>query len=87
MTATSHPAPAPTALVTGAGRGIGRAIAVRLATDGARVTLADNDGDALAVTVQELQAQLPGAVLQGRSLDVTDSSQVNDVVAEACMDR
>jgi 2,3-dihydroxy-2,3-dihydro-p-cumate dehydrogenase len=45
-----------TAIVTGAARGIGRALAERLIADGARLMLADRDGDALSATAGELGA-------------------------------
>jgi NAD(P)-dependent dehydrogenase (short-subunit alcohol dehydrogenase family) len=43
-----------TAVVTGAGSGIGRALARRLAQAGARLVLADIDGAALTATAHEL---------------------------------
>ncbi|MEW1952752.1 SDR family oxidoreductase [Terrabacter sp. NPDC080008] len=50
-----------TAVVTGAARGIGRAIARRLASEGWRVVLADVDAPALAEVAQELGAlAVPG---------------------------
>jgi 2,3-dihydroxy-2,3-dihydro-p-cumate dehydrogenase len=45
-----------TAIVTGAARGIGRALAERLIADGAKLLLVDMDGDALAATAGELGA-------------------------------
>jgi 3-oxoacyl-[acyl-carrier protein] reductase len=42
------------AVVTGAGRGIGRATAIRLASEGASVVVGDLDGDPLASLVSEL---------------------------------
>lgn len=44
------------ALVLGAGGGLGRAIAIALAREGAKVALADIDEKALAVTASELSA-------------------------------
>jgi len=65
-----------TAIVTGAARGIGRAIAERLGAEGAAVALADRDADALAETAAELEE---------RGLDVEpvecDVSDLDDVVA------
>lgn len=46
-----------TALVTGAGRGIGRAIAVRLADAGAKVVALDKDTDLLSVLAKEIDCR------------------------------
>jgi NAD(P)-dependent dehydrogenase (short-subunit alcohol dehydrogenase family) len=45
-----------TALVTGAGSGIGRAIAIRFAKEGARIIVNDMDGRAAEKTAQEIDA-------------------------------
>ena len=42
------------AVVTGSARGIGRAIAERLAKDGMRVIVADNDGDEARATAEAI---------------------------------
>ncbi len=44
------------ALVSGAGRGIGQAIALKLASEGARVVLNDIDADPAAETVEKIKA-------------------------------
>ena len=63
-----------TALVTGAASGIGRACALRLATDGLQVAAADLQGEALAT--------LDAEVASIHTLDVTDYAAVQAVVAE-----
>ena len=46
-----------TALVTGAAQGIGRAVAERLASEGANLVLLDIEPEALEGTVRELRAK------------------------------
>jgi 2-hydroxycyclohexanecarboxyl-CoA dehydrogenase len=68
-----------TAIVTGAGSGIGRAIAHRLAEDGLAVAVVDlNDASAGAVT-DELTQKGHEAVAVG-GVDVSDRGQVNAAV-------
>lgn len=77
-----HPQAAETdvALVTGAARGIGRAIARRLLSAGKRVFLADRDADVLHKTVEELHWEAPEFQVEELLLDVTASDQVNQAV-------
>lgn len=63
------------AIVTGAGRGAGEAIARRLAADGARVVLADVDAEAAA----EVAASIDRASAAG--VDVSDWNAVHELVA------
>jgi NAD(P)-dependent dehydrogenase (short-subunit alcohol dehydrogenase family) len=63
------------AIVTGAGSGIGRAIAIRLSSEGARVALADVDGKA----AEGVAADLPGETLV-QSIDVTRAEEVEALV-------
>jgi NAD(P)-dependent dehydrogenase (short-subunit alcohol dehydrogenase family) len=67
-------------LVTGAGSGLGRAIALRLAAGGAHTVVADiREGD--ADRTAELVEQAGGQATALR-LDVTDSASVRDCMAE-----
>lgn len=66
------------ALVTGASRGIGRAIAERLASQGA-IVIAAARGDNAAATVELITAA--GGRAEAVSLDVTDTEAVNAAVA------
>src|SRR6478672_817657 len=69
------------AVVTGAAKGIGRAIAERLAEAGAAVVATDVDMDALDATVHEL-----GEHCLSMQLDVGDPAQVNAVAERAVHD-
>ncbi|HEY3687339.1 MAG TPA: acetoin reductase [Streptosporangiaceae bacterium] len=69
------------ALVTGAGRGIGRAIALRLAADGADVAVVDIDADNAAAVAKEITGLGRRAVAV--RADVTDRGAVFGVVDTA----
>lgn len=68
-------------LVTGAARGIGRAIASGAASRGARVTAVDVDEEELSRAVEELG--LPFDALQGVRADVTSSAEIELAVRRA----
>jgi NAD(P)-dependent dehydrogenase (short-subunit alcohol dehydrogenase family) len=67
------------ALVTGAGSGIGRAVAVGLAAAGAKVIVADFNEDAGAQTCAELKKS--GAEAAWRLTDVSKTDEVQELVA------
>ena len=69
-----------TAIVTGAASGIGRALATRLAQDGASVVIADLKGyDVAAAEI----AKATGSRTLGFQADVSSEDQVNRLVSEA----
>jgi NAD(P)-dependent dehydrogenase (short-subunit alcohol dehydrogenase family) len=68
------------AIVTGAGRGIGRAIALAYAAEGAKVIVATRSADTVAVVSAEIKAS--GGRAHGVTCDVSDKAQINALVAE-----
>ena len=64
------------AVITGAGSGIGRAVAVRLAADGFEVALAGRRPDPLAETATVIEQVRPGARVLARPTDVADPAAV-----------
>lgn len=71
--------PTRTAIVTGAARGIGAAVAERLLADGLSVALVDKDGDTLSRTVERLSGLGPAL---GVTADVREPAAVDDAVAQ-----
>jgi 3-oxoacyl-[acyl-carrier protein] reductase len=68
------------ALVTGASRGIGRAIAVDLATHGHDVALVGRDAVALSETAAAIATAAPAAHAVVHAVDVTDSAALEAAV-------
>jgi 3-oxoacyl-[acyl-carrier protein] reductase len=67
------------AVVTGGARGLGRAICLSLAREGATVVAADVLEDPLASTVNEILSV--GVQAMGKKVDVSDTEQVNGLVS------
>jgi NAD(P)-dependent dehydrogenase (short-subunit alcohol dehydrogenase family) len=67
-----------TAIVTGSSRGIGRAIALRLARDGARVVVCARTADALSEAVREIESA--GGAAAALALDLREADAGNRVV-------
>jgi NAD(P)-dependent dehydrogenase (short-subunit alcohol dehydrogenase family) len=68
--------------ITGAGSGIGRALALNLAARGAVLALSDKDGEGLAET-KRLLGNRPASIT---TLDVTDTAALNAWIAAAVRD-
>jgi glucose 1-dehydrogenase/3-oxoacyl-[acyl-carrier protein] reductase len=72
------------AFITGAGSGIGRATAQRLASEGAKVVVTDVDLAAAEATVALIEAD--GGVALAASVDVRDSEQITAAAERAMED-
>ena len=64
-------------VVTGAASGIGRACATRFAADGARVVVADLDGERAEVVAREIDGR-------AMRVDVSREAEIRTLVAGAC---
>lgn len=69
------------AVITGAGSGIGRAMALLFAREGARIVAADVNGDAAEETAATIQQA--GGTCQSAAVDVTQPDQVRGMIARA----
>jgi 3-oxoacyl-[acyl-carrier protein] reductase len=65
-------------IITGAGRGIGKATALKFASEGARVVVCDVDNQAISETVSEIEAMGREAI--GFKVDVTNHDQIREMV-------
>ena len=72
------------ALVTGAARGIGQAIAMQLASDGADLALCDVKAEWLADTLAKVNAL--GRRAEGYAMDVANAAAVGEAVAQVLAD-
>ena len=71
-------------LITGAARGLGRAMAERFAAEGAEVVLTDLDGEAVEAAREELARS--GSRCRAYALDVTDAAAIAQVRADLARD-
>ncbi len=71
------------ALITGAGSGIGAAIALALAQQGCRLSLAGRSHDKLQQQAERLRAQVPGVAVLLAPMDVADPASVQAAVQQA----
>lgn len=71
-----------TAIITGAGSGLGEAIARRFAAEGASLLLCDKNARAVQALSEELSTQAPGVL--ACEADVSDSGAVHEM-AESCL--
>jgi NAD(P)-dependent dehydrogenase (short-subunit alcohol dehydrogenase family) len=69
------------AIVTGSARGIGKAIAVRLAKDGANIVVVDVNLEAAEETAKEIAKM--GVKTLARKVNVTDFSEVDALIKES----
>lgn len=82
MTVEAHRLTGRTAIITGAGSGIGKEYARRLAAEGANVVISDIDGASAEMAAKELRAQ--GAQALGVAADVADESAVQEMCRATC---
>jgi len=67
-------------LVTGAGQGLGRSVALEMATEGAKVVLLERNPETVAAVAAEIEIR--GGAVQAHSLDITDYGRYAEVVRD-----
>lgn len=67
-------------VVTGAGQGLGRAVSLEMATEGAKVMLLERNPDTLRAVAGEIEAA--GGIARAFALDITDYEAYRKAVAE-----
>ena len=75
-----------TAVVTGAGSGIGRALALGFAAEGMRVAMADIEGDDVEASADLARREFPSCQVEAQACDVSDAGSV-DNLADSVFDR
>jgi NAD(P)-dependent dehydrogenase (short-subunit alcohol dehydrogenase family) len=70
-----------TAVITGGGRGFGKAFGAALAAEGAHAVLVDIDGGVAEAAAAEIRAA--GGAATGLAGDVTDEARIGEVMAQA----
>lgn len=71
-------------IVTGASKGIGKAVAARFASEGNTLLLCSRSQKSLYDTVNELQTAYPNSVIKGMSCDMANQQEVN-AFAQWCL--
>jgi gluconate 5-dehydrogenase len=71
------------ALITGGGRGLGKAMALGFAEQGAAVMLASRSEEELRQAAAEIAASVPNSKLQWMATDMTQREQVTNLATEA----
>ena len=71
------------ALVTAASQGLGKATALSLAREGARLAICARDAAALATTADAIRAATPGAEVHAYVCDLADAQQIEAMVVQA----
>jgi len=70
------------ALVTAASKGLGKAVAVELAREGARVVISSRDEAALSGTAAEIREET-GAEVDFRAADLTNAGEIEALISHA----